>query len=616
MTSPTEDAKISLASEPLVKGNGDRPQPMLFLSYGTPNAVEARELRRMLSESGYRVWMAPDDIRGPDSWPDQVLNAINKSSMMVVLVSSDALASRHVGREVNLAIEQGKPLLPVRVADVKVSGTLAYLLALVQWVDVFPPPLAHHQQLLVDRIKDLLSDIDVSATTIASPPPPAPEPVLPPVVLQTEEKKRPRWLWPVAAGALGLVALLAFLLWPRTEAGLTPGQPTAFQIEALTATQARLEWRAPSVSADDLDGYTIFRDGAELTTVSPGVTEYIDGSLEAGITYEYQLDAFNQAGAHSTRTAARLVSTPDTTTASTTQPTPSTTSQSSSTTAGTTTELDPELLAFFDWADPSICEAVAPADFVGEGIEHEIICDSEGVTVYYTVWNSIKSLDGRTEFHAESDPSFPWFTFEGIQRGLASEYILDDGRAVKFWTYDDNPSFPVSGEALRTDGDLDALNDWWANDGSQVSTTLTRTAEEDQLLGYLAFSNTTDCWALRGSAIQPATAELRCELLADGLEIWAYIDLWPSLTELDGYYDSLVTDYTGVTDTWSYNSAGDVTIGRSVEYSYNEEHWYFWTYDEDLISVNAVLLSEGTAADLLAWWESGAAARADTSGAG
>ncbi len=32
MTSSTEDTKIPPASEPLVKGNGDQPQPMLFLS--------------------------------------------------------------------------------------------------------------------------------------------------------------------------------------------------------------------------------------------------------------------------------------------------------------------------------------------------------------------------------------------------------------------------------------------------------------------------------------------------------------------------------------------------------------------------------------------------------
>jgi len=185
-----EDTVVPPVSEEATKVNGERPSPMLFLSYGSENGVEARELRRILTEAGYRVWMAPDDIRGPESWPDQVLNAIGKSQMMIVLVSSDALSSPHVGREVNLAIEQGKPLLPVRVADVKVSGTLAYLLALVQWVDVFPPPLAHHQQLLVDRIKDLLADIDVPVSS----PQPAATPVSPPavtpapLVMQTEQQ--------------------------------------------------------------------------------------------------------------------------------------------------------------------------------------------------------------------------------------------------------------------------------------------------------------------------------------------------------------------------------------------------------------------------------------------
>jgi hypothetical protein len=608
VTLPEDTTSTPLSAES-TKVNGERPPPLLFLSYGSENGVEARELRRILTEAGYRVWMAPDDIRGPESWPDQVLNAIGKSQMMVILVSSDALASPHVGREVNLAIEQGKPLLPVRVADVKVSGTLAYLLALVQWVDVFPPPLAHHQQLLVDRIKDLLADIDIPVSS----PPPAPPPVSsPPVtpaplVSQTGQKpkRRARWLIPVGLVALAAAAFLIYQFRPQPADDTAPGQPTAFSAEALSGTQVRLEWRAPD--EEGVDGFTIYRDGAELTTVSEGVTEYIDGSVEAGITYEYQLDTFAN-GVHSTRTAARLVEVPDSGLGTTTAVGPSTTVTGAPSTTVVASDVDPQLLAFFEFAEADNCSNVLPADFVSPDIEREIACESPGMIVYYTVWNSLKGVEARTEFHNEIEPASPWFS-DTIERGMLTSYLRDDGEALIYWSYEDEAGFPVTGEALRSDGDLSALSAWWSDIGSQVTTDLTRTSAEDDLLSYLLFTNTNDCGVLRQTAIVVTLAELRCDVIADGFEIRAYVNLWPTATDLDAYVDDLVTSYAGVLDTWSYTAEGDATIGRTVEYFYEISPWFFWTYDGDLVSVNATPLTTGTLDDLRFWWENGAAGR-------
>ena len=77
---------------------------------------------------------------------------------MVVLVSSDAMQSSHVGREVKVAFDHSKPVLPIRIEDVALSGTLQYLLALVQWVDAFPPPLRRHHDRLSKGIADAVND--------------------------------------------------------------------------------------------------------------------------------------------------------------------------------------------------------------------------------------------------------------------------------------------------------------------------------------------------------------------------------------------------------------------------------------------------------------------------
>lgn len=131
---------------------------MLFVSYSTADAEAAAELRRILIEDGYRAWMAPDDIEGSRPWAEQIVDAVTAATMMVVVVSSDAIESSHVGREVNLAIDQGKPVLPVRIEEVALSGSLKYLLALAQWVDAFPPPLRVHRDRLSKRIANLLKD--------------------------------------------------------------------------------------------------------------------------------------------------------------------------------------------------------------------------------------------------------------------------------------------------------------------------------------------------------------------------------------------------------------------------------------------------------------------------
>jgi len=93
--------------------------------------------------------MAPDSIAGTDQWADQILAAIQDCPCMVVLISEDATASRHVAREVSLALDSNKGVIPVRITPAELTGTLNYLLHLVQRVDVFPQLYARHSSALL-----------------------------------------------------------------------------------------------------------------------------------------------------------------------------------------------------------------------------------------------------------------------------------------------------------------------------------------------------------------------------------------------------------------------------------------------------------------------------------
>ena len=82
---------------------------------------------------------------------------------------------------------------------------------------------------------------------------------------------------------------------PDTQA---PEIPTGLTANAVSTTQVDLSWNA---STDNLAvaGYTIYRDGTEIATVSDTSLSYSDTTVVSATTYQYSVDAFDAAGNHS-----------------------------------------------------------------------------------------------------------------------------------------------------------------------------------------------------------------------------------------------------------------------------------------------------------------------------
>ncbi|HUP16798.1 MAG TPA: PQQ-binding-like beta-propeller repeat protein [Acidimicrobiia bacterium] len=223
--------------------NSPSETPLLFISYATEDAASAGELRQILIDEGYRTWIAPDDIRGSRPWAEQILDAIAAATVMVVLVSSDTMRSSHVGREVNVAFDHSKAVLPIRIEDVALSGTLQYLLALVQWVDAFPPPLRRHHDRLSKRITDMLNDLGTTRQTEGShdrnPTPPPSRPTYRSQRPDQDEANRPAFgnprpglgglaPWLMIGGGLAVAAITVALLTSNPSTGTSSAPKTTF----------------------------------------------------------------------------------------------------------------------------------------------------------------------------------------------------------------------------------------------------------------------------------------------------------------------------------------------------------------------------------------------------
>lgn len=80
----------------------------VFFSYAHKDGELARYLTRQLSEDGFEVWSAEEEILPGDNWALKIGHALEESDAMVVLVSPDSVRSPRVREEINYALGSSK----------------------------------------------------------------------------------------------------------------------------------------------------------------------------------------------------------------------------------------------------------------------------------------------------------------------------------------------------------------------------------------------------------------------------------------------------------------------------------------------------------------------------
>lgn len=82
-------------------------------------------------------------------------------------------------------------------------------------------------------------------------------------------------------------------------AAMAPGAPQNVTGASVNSTQIRIEWTDPTVNADgtpcvDLAGIRVYRNEVLLTTLAPGVGEYIDTPPQPNMTYQWLVRGFDE----------------------------------------------------------------------------------------------------------------------------------------------------------------------------------------------------------------------------------------------------------------------------------------------------------------------------------
>ena len=106
--------------------------PDVFISYSRENQQEVIRLVEYLRDKGLTVWMDESDIHGATLWTKEIVEAIRACSLFILAISRHSTGSKNVVKELALASEREKTILPVYFEQCEIPETMEYQLAGIQ----------------------------------------------------------------------------------------------------------------------------------------------------------------------------------------------------------------------------------------------------------------------------------------------------------------------------------------------------------------------------------------------------------------------------------------------------------------------------------------------------
>jgi hypothetical protein len=108
-----------------------------FVSHVAEDRAPALEVVDELERRGVRCWIAPRDVHPGRPFDDEIVDAIEASRAMLLIFSEHCNESDYIRREVTVAGESHKLIIPFRIEDVPPRRGLRVRLSDLHWIDGF-----------------------------------------------------------------------------------------------------------------------------------------------------------------------------------------------------------------------------------------------------------------------------------------------------------------------------------------------------------------------------------------------------------------------------------------------------------------------------------------------
>jgi TolB-like protein/Tfp pilus assembly protein PilF len=194
----------------------------IFISYASQDIVAANKVCAALEAAGLPCWIAPRDVRPGEPYAAAIVEAINACHLLVLVLTKNAIDSRHVLREVERASSKNRSVLSIRLDAAELPPELEYFLSANHWLDASGGTLESVLPALIESVRGRArTDARAAAT---------------PAVGAPASRRLNRPLIALAAVVVAVLGYFAFdKLWlsRRLTAGTTgTGAPSAISAPA------------------------------------------------------------------------------------------------------------------------------------------------------------------------------------------------------------------------------------------------------------------------------------------------------------------------------------------------------------------------------------------------
>lgn len=109
----------------------------LFVSHVTEDRVAALQVVEELERRGIRCWITPRDVGAGKAYDDEIADAIYGSRALLLIFSEHCNSNQYIRREITVAGNAHKLIIPFRIEDAEPKKGLAVRLSDLHWIDGF-----------------------------------------------------------------------------------------------------------------------------------------------------------------------------------------------------------------------------------------------------------------------------------------------------------------------------------------------------------------------------------------------------------------------------------------------------------------------------------------------
>jgi TolB-like protein/tetratricopeptide (TPR) repeat protein len=108
----------------------------VFISYASPDVAVADAIVAALERQGLKCWIAPRDVIPGSLYADGIVRAITGAKVFALVLSEHSIASSHVGKEIERASSNRRPIIALRIDLAPLTPAFQYFLSESQWITV------------------------------------------------------------------------------------------------------------------------------------------------------------------------------------------------------------------------------------------------------------------------------------------------------------------------------------------------------------------------------------------------------------------------------------------------------------------------------------------------